>query len=264
MSKMNYRGVIFDIDGVLEWHGKVCPGAPETMAELRRHGIAVRFLTNSSLKSRASCAARLIADGIEASPDEVVTASSAAASFLRTRNPRSIWLTQAGEGRTEFADFTIDNENPEYVLIGEDPEGFNYDTMNRAFQFLMNGSRLIGMQPELVDACSGDPVLNTGSWVGMLERAARQEAIYIGKPNPFAFNLALETLHLDRSAVLMVGDRVDTDILGANRAGLDSVLLRTGEFDPFFLEQELAVPTYQVNGITDLLSVLRINGKQPA
>ena len=91
MPQSEIRGVIFDVDGVLEFQGSVLPGAIETVAALRARGIVIRFLTNSTLKSRASCAALLVEAGFEAFPDEVITASSATAVYLKTLRPRSCW-----------------------------------------------------------------------------------------------------------------------------------------------------------------------------
>jgi phospholysine phosphohistidine inorganic pyrophosphate phosphatase len=88
------------------------------------------------------------------------------------------------------------------------------------------------MQSELVDTSMGDIELNVGSWVSMLERASDVQAIYIGKPNPFAFELSLQTMKLAPQEVVVVGDRMSTDIAGAYMFGLRSVLVKTGEFNP--------------------------------
>ena len=102
LAMTDIRGIIFDIDGVLEFQGSVYPGAVETLEKLRDRGFALRFLTNSTLKSRASCAARLRRAGYRVSDDEVITASSATAAYLRTLGPRTCWVMLDREGFDEF------------------------------------------------------------------------------------------------------------------------------------------------------------------
>jgi HAD superfamily hydrolase (TIGR01458 family) len=249
------RGVILDVDGVLEYHGRALPGAAATIATLRERGIAIRLLTNSTLKSRASCATRLCQKGIQVSAQEVVTASYATAVYLKRLKPASCWIMLEREGLDEFADFQQDLEHPVYIVMGDNRSQFDFEHLNHALRLLLGGSKLIGMIPELVDMSMGDWELNVGSWVGMLARAAGVEATYIGKPGPFAFELALETMRLSKSEVIMVGDKVSSDIKGAQGVGLRSVLLRTGEFR----EQDLAAaprPDFVFDSVSDLPGLL--------
>jgi HAD superfamily hydrolase (TIGR01458 family) len=250
----NIKGIIFDIDGVLEYQGKVYPGAIEVVNSLREKGMILRFLTNSTLKSRASCAAKLNAAGFEASDEEVFTASYATAMYLRSLNPHSVWVMVDREGMDEFRDFLQDEENPEYVVVGDSRSRFDFDHLNQALRMLKRGARLIGMQPELIDSSLGGLELNVGSWVGMLERAAGIEAIYIGKPSRFAFELPLTTMRLDRSQVLVVGDRVATDIKGAKALGMKCVLIQTGEYRDEELDVSME-PDYKLDSIQQILAL---------
>jgi HAD superfamily hydrolase (TIGR01458 family) len=247
------RGVIFDVDGVLVYQGQVYPGAVETIDVLRDRGIVLRFLTNSTLKSRRSCAEGLREKGFQIFDEEVITASYATAEYLRGLNPRSVWVMLEREGLEEFKDFRQDLENPEYVVVGDNRSHFDFDYLNRAFRLLLQGAKLIGMQSELTDSSLGEPELNVGSWVGMLERAAGVAAVYVGKPGPYVFELAMATMGLDKSEVVMVGDRVSTDVKGAHDYGIRSALLKTGEFDERELDGSVE-PDYWLESITDLLA----------
>jgi HAD superfamily hydrolase (TIGR01458 family) len=249
------RGIIFDIDGVLEYQGKAYPGAAETILALRERGILLRFLTNSTLKNRASAALRLVQKGIPVEAGEVITASYATAAYLKEIGPRSVWLMLEREGRDEFKDFPEDAENPEYVVVGDYRQRFNFDTLNHALRLLAHGSKLVGMQTELVDSSMGELELNVGSWVGMLERAAGVQAVSIGKPNPYAFELALRSMGLAKSEVLMVGDRVATDVNGAREFGLRAALVRSGEFRPADLEGNPA-PDFIIDSVVEILKIL--------
>jgi len=249
------RGLLFDIDGVLEFKGEVYPGAIETIDLLRDKGIVLRFLTNSTLKSRASCARRLRESGFKIIDEEVITASYATAMYLDGMKPRSCWIMVEREGFNEFLDFYQDTENPEYVVIGDNRSKFDFEHLNKALRMLLKGAKLIGMQSELIDSSMGEVELNVGSWVGMLERASGVKATYIGKPNPYVFELTLRTMGLDKSEVIMVGDRVSTDVRGANEFGIKSLLLRTGEFIEKDLDCDVE-PDFIFDTISDLLTIL--------
>ena len=248
------RGLIFDIDGVLTFQGRTYPNAIEVVDTLRAKSMVLRFLTNSTLKSRASCTEKLRQSGFQILEDEVITASYATAVYLRSQNPVSCWVMVDREGIQEFNEFIQDTDNPEYIVIGDNRSQFDFDHLNKALRHLVKGAKLIAMQSELIDTSMGDMELNVGSWVGMLERAAGVRAVSIGKPNPFVFEMALHSMHLDKNDVIMVGDRITTDIHGANQFGLRSVLIKTGEFDEGDLTNGVE-PTYVFETIDELLGL---------
>ncbi len=245
------RGVIFDIDGVLEYQGDVYPYAADTIQRLRDHGLTVRFLTNSTLKSRASCTRILREKGFTVFDYEVLTASYITATYLKFLRPRSCWIMLDGEGRDKFRDFEQDYENPEYIVIGDNRSCFDFGHLNRALRLLLKGAKLIGMQSELIDTSISKAELNVGSWVGMLERASGVRSIYTGKPNSFAFELALQSMVLGNKQVAMIGDRITSDVMGANSIGLQTVLLTTGEFHPSDLTSKVQ-PDFIIDSIQDI------------
>ena len=249
------KGIIFDVDGVLVYQGDVCPGAIETVAALRKNGIVLRFLTNSTLNSRQSYAEKLNHAGFQIYCQEVITASYATAVYLSHINPTSCWIMLERAGLDEFKGFQQDRDNPEYIVIGDNRSCFDFHNLNEALRRLMQGSKLIGKIPELVDTSLGEIELNVGSWVSMLERASGVKATYIGKPGPCMFELTLKTMNLDGSAVAMVGDRVSTDVKGARNYGITSVLLRTGEFDEKDLEGDVK-PDFAFDTIQEVLTIV--------
>jgi inorganic pyrophosphatase len=255
-----FKGAVFDIDGVLEYQGRACHGARETIDRLREKGVVLRFLTNSTMKSRTSCARRLGQRGIGIEPREIVTASYAAACFLRAVNARSCLVMVDGEGKDEFSELAFDRDRPEYLVVGDNRSRFDFEHLNEAVRILLDGAKLVGMQSELLDTSFGDVELNVGSWVGMLERASGVPATYVGKPSEFAFQLVLDTMGLAKRDVVMVGDKVPTDVRGAKDFGMACALLRTGEFD----EHELAVgpkPDFIFDSLTEVLRLF--DGKGP-
>ena len=249
------KGVIFDIDGVLEFQGTVYLGAIDTIYGLRKQGKMLRFLTNSTLKSRVSCAEKLRRKGFQISSDEVITASYATAQYLQALHPRSCWVMAEREGIHEFQEFRHDTEEPEYIVIGDNRSRFDFDHLNHALRLLLKGAKLIGMQGELLDNSMGAPELNVGSWVSMLARASGVVATYIGKPNSYVFELALSTMNLQKHEVVIVGDRLSTDVLGAREFGISSILVKTGEFNEEDLKSDIQ-PDMICNSIRDVLEIL--------
>ena len=249
--KAEFKGVLFDINGVLEFQGTVYPGAIELLDRLRRKGIVIRILTNSTLKSRQDCAAKLNKMGFKIKADEVITASYATARYLKTLNPRSCWVMLKGKGLEEFKDFHHDDKKPEYIVLGDYRHGFNFQNMNKVLQLLLEGSRLIVMIPEKVDHSMGQVELTVGAYGKMLEDAANLKATYIGKPNPYIYEITLQSMGLQKKQVLMVGDRIATDITGARLAGIKSVLVKTGEFCLSDLKGNVQ-PDYVVDSIQKL------------
>ena len=192
--------------------------------------------------------------GFEVFLEEVFTASYLTAMYLRELNPRSVWVMVEREGLDEFNGFLRDEKNPEYVVIGDNRSRFDFEHLNDALRMLKRGAKLIGMQPELIDSSMGGLELNVGSWVGMLEKAAGIKATYIGKPSRFAFEMPLKTMNLNRSQVLVVGDRVATDIKGAKALGIKCVLIRTGEFRDDELDGSIQ-PDFAFDSVQELLSM---------
>ena len=249
--RTEFKAILFDIDGVLEFQGRAYPGAPELLDSLRRKGIIIRILTNSTLKSRKHCTAKLTQRGFHILEEEVITASYATAKYLKNLNPKSCWVMLNGKGIEEFKGLHFDSDSPEYVVVGDYREGFNFENMNKAIKLLLAGSKLIVMIPEKVDHSLGKVELTVGAYGKMLEDAAGIEATWIGKPNKYIFEMTLDTLEIDRKNVLMVGDRVATDIIGARAAGIKSILVKTGEFKECDLDGDVQ-PDYIVDSVREI------------
>jgi len=254
-KNLSIKGIIFDIDGVLEFQGKIYDGAIETINSLRDKGIVLRFLTNSTLKSRKSCADKLKKRGFRIFEEEIITASYATALYLKKLNPKSYWVMLEREGLNEFRDFTHDMENPEYIVVGDNRSNFDFNHLNKALRLLLKGAKLIAMSSGLVDASMGEIELDVGSWAHMLERASGVKGVYIGKPNPYVFELALKSMNLDKNEVVMVGDQISTDIKGAKNIGIKSILLKTGEFDERDLNSDIK-PDFIFDSIRDIPKIL--------
>ena len=164
-----FKAILFDIDGVLEFQGRDYPGAPELLDFLRRKGIIIRILTNSTLKSRKHCVAKLTQRGFHVRQEEVITASYATAKYLKTLSPKSCWVMLDGKGIEEFEGLHFDPDSPEYIVVGDYRQGFNFENMNKALKLLLAGAKLIVMIPEKVDHSLGSVELTVGAVDGVRE-----------------------------------------------------------------------------------------------
>ncbi|MBW1608960.1 MAG: HAD-IA family hydrolase [Deltaproteobacteria bacterium] len=154
-------------------------------------------------------------------------------------------------GLEEFRHFCHDVEDPEYIVLGDYRDGFNFHNMNTALKLLQRGSKFIVMISQIVDNSMGEVELTVGAYGKMLEEAANVKATYIGKPNKLIFEMTLKTMDVQRNAVLMVGDRVSSDIRGAKNAGIKSVLVKTGEFKESDLAGDVR-PDHIVDSISEI------------
>jgi inorganic pyrophosphatase len=250
-----FKGVMFDIDGVLEFQGEAYPKAVELLETLRKKGVSIRILSNSTLKSRKVCTEKLNRHGFGVTEAEVITASWATARYLRTLKPKSCWVMLKGKGIDEFKEFKLDDQAPEYIVLGDYREEFRFENLNKALKLLLQGTKLIVMIPEKIDHSLGGVELTVGAYGQMLEDAAGIKATYIGKPSAYMFDIAIDSIGIDRSEVLMVGDRVSTDIAGARQAGIPSVLVKTGEFKPDDLEGDIQ-PDFIVDAVGDISDLI--------
>jgi len=249
--QQNYKGIIFDINGVLEFQGRVYPGAVELINFLRQKGVVIRILTNSTLKSRKYCAEQLNQMGFDVRETEVITAAYATAKYLETLSPRSCWIMLKRTGLEEFGHFCHDVEDPEYIVLGDYRDGFNFHNMNKVLKLLQRGSKFIVMMSQVVDNSMGEVELTVGAYGKMLEDAANITATYIGKPNKLIFEMTLKTMDIEKNSVIMVGDRVSSDIQGAKNAGIKSVLVKTGEFKESDLAGDVR-PDHIVDSISEI------------
>ena len=254
IGKPPFKGLLLDVYGVLEYKAEPCPGAIEFIAELNRRGVPYRLLTNSTLQSRQSMAEKLQKYGFEVKPEQVVTASSASAGYLRSVGAKSCRIIIDGKGTDEFAGLTIDEENPEYLVLGDARDGFNFKNINIMYRQLLAGAKLLVMIPNITSKEKDGTEITVGGYGKMLELATGHAGVWIGKPSRMMFDIALSDLNLNNREVLMVGDNIDIDVDGARNAGIAGALVLTGEYS----EKELPINNNADYTITNLLQLTQL------
>jgi len=219
--------LLLDLSGVLYDGDAVIPGAIESVSRAQRGGPELRFLTNTSQKTRASLLAHLRSLGFELDDGQLFTAVDAARQWLLERALRPYCLVHDNI-RGEFDDFN--QEDPNAVLIADAVEGFNYRNLNRAFQLCMEGAPLLGVGYNRYYRSGGQLLLDAGAFVRAVEFAAGVEATIVGKPSAAFFEQVMASTSARAGNALMVGDDVLGDVEGALKAGIPACLVRTGKY----------------------------------
>ena len=250
------------MDGVLHVSGEPIAGAPSAIRRLREAGHRLRFVTNTTTKSRAHVVEQLRAMGVELDDDEVQTTGLVAAGALQGK--RVLALTMPGI-LEDLEGLQLVGMNVDAVLVGGADEGeetgrtFSYLNLNRAFHDLDAGAELYCLHKYRWWQTADGPRLDAGVFVAGLEYAADTEATVLGKPSAAYFAAALAALDADPSLTWMIGDDIEGDIEGASNHGLRTVLVRTGKFRPDDVERSRVQPDGIVSSIAQLPEWLERN-----
>ena len=250
------NGLLIDLDGVLYIEDQSIPGAAETLSWLRRQGLPVRFLTNTTMRSRDSLVAKLSRFGIQAEPGEMFSTGVVAAKWLADQGVSRVQLLLTEDARQDFAGFNITDGNPEVVVVGDLGSGFTFDILNRAFLAVKAGAQLVALQKGRWWLTKSGLAMDAGAFVAALEYATETEAALIGKPNRAYFDMALADIGLDPARVAMIGDDIHMDIAGAQAVGMPTILVRTGNFAFDAQKPPPVQPDWTIDSIADLPGLL--------
>lgn len=220
-------GLCIDISGVLIDDGKAVPGAREALKNAREAGLSCRFLTNTSRKPASAVLHKLTDQGFDVDEDEVMTAPQAVAAYLKKNDLRP-WLLVHPDICGEFSD--LETDDPNAVVVCDAGERFDYRNLDRAFALLMDDAPLLAVGMNRYFRREGSLHLDAGPFIRALEYAADVEALIIGKPGRKMFEAACDSMGVEPSECLMIGDDVSADVGGALDAGLKAALVRTGKY----------------------------------
>jgi HAD superfamily hydrolase (TIGR01458 family) len=247
--------ILLDVDGVLQVSGELIPGAARAVEDLRSDGHRLRFVTNNTRQTRASLAEELRGLGIEVDETELQTTASAAAHTLAGKRVLALVMHAIV---SDLEGIELVGEDADAVLIGgadETPETnlvFSFMNLARAFAELESGADLYCLHRNRWWQTKHGPLLDAGAFVAGLEYASQTEATVLGKPSPAYFAAACEALDADAEMTWMVGDDLESDIAGAQRSGLRTVLVRTGKFRPDTVERSTVRPDGIVSSLAHL------------
>ncbi len=256
----NFHGYIFDLDGTVYLGDNAIPGAPETIALLRKRGSGVVFLSNKPLQSREVYAEKLTHLGIPTSTDDVINSSLVLAQYL-VREMAGATVFVVGEqplvDEMVAAGLAI-SDNPEEidVVIASFDRTFDYRKLNIGYQALRLGARFFATNADRTCPIEGGDIPDAAAVIGALEGCSgRKVELVAGKPSMMIVNMALERLCLEASDCLMVGDRLETDILMGNKAGMSTALVLTGVTKQDALTHSSLLPDFVLNSISEVLKI---------
>lgn len=244
-SLSRYKAFLLDIDGVLVHDGEPIPGAAEAVARLQRRG-QVLLLTNNSTRTRDIVAARLQRSGFPIEAEMVVTSALIAARHLQETAGRcSLWPLGEEGLKTELrlaGHRLVSPGEAEWVVVGMDRQ-ITYAKLADALSALLAGARLLATNADATFPTPYGLQPGAGAIVGALAGMGYPPEVIAGKPSPVAYRIALEKSGQRPKETLMIGDRLETDILGANRAGIDSALLLSGVARRDDISRQKIIPT---------------------
>lgn len=221
---------ITDMDGVLVKGKQIIPGADRFIARLQELGREYLLLTNNSLYARRDLAHRLHTVGMEIPTERLFTSAMATADFLQSQRPEGTAFVVGASGLAQAIHeigYVITDVDPDYVVLGE-TEGYNFETVTKAIRLIEAGARFIATNPDVSGPGEAGTVPGCGAMAALIEKASGKSPLYVGKPNPLMMRSALNYLDVHSEDTVMVGDRMDTDIVAGVESGMRTILVLTG------------------------------------
>ncbi len=251
----NKEAFICDMDGVI-YHGtRLLPGANEFVEWLTKNNKKFLFLTNSSERSPRELAFKLERMGLHVTEDHFYTSALATASFLATQCPGGSAYVIGEPGLVNALydkGFQMNDYNPDYVVLGE-TRSLSYEKIERAVKLVQNGAKLIGTNSDLTGPTDAGIMPACRALIAPIELATGKNAYFIGKPNPLIMRHALKKLECHRADAVIIGDRMDTDIVAGIESELDTVLVLSGVTSTETIKKFPYRPMYVLNGIGDVV-----------
>ena len=224
------KNYLMDMDGVILRGTTLIPGAAEFVEHLRERDLPFLILTNNSLYTPRDLQVRLSYMGLHVQPEAIFTSALATAQFLHDQRPggRAYAIGESGL-TTALHDigYILTDQEPEYVVLGE-TTAYSFERITRAIRFVTAGARFIATNPDAMGPGEGGIVPATGSVAALISAATGVKPYFVGKPNPLMMRTALRTLNAHSENSVMIGDRLDTDIIAGTESGLRTILVLTG------------------------------------
>jgi NagD protein len=224
------KSFLIDMDGVLVRGSTPIPGADRFLARLEERSCEYLVLTNNPQYTQKDLAYRLSSSGLAIQPRRIFTSAMATASFLRSQKSRGTAYVIGESGLTaplHEAGFIVTDNAPCYVVLGE-TQAYNFQMISTAIRLIAQGSLFIATNPDASGPSEGGLVPACGAMAALIQKATGVAPFFVGKPNPLMMRTALNYLGVHSENTVMVGDRMDTDIVAGVESGMETILVLTG------------------------------------
>ncbi len=257
-STQPVRTWLSDMDGVLVHEEEAIPGAAEFVKRLRDRGRPFLLLTNNSIFTARDLRARLARSGIDVPEESIWTSALATAQFLDKQRPGGTAYVIGEAGLTtamHAIGYVMTDQEPEYVVLGE-TRTYSFEAITTAIRLIEGGARFIATNPDPTGPSPAGSFPATGSVAALITRATGVEPYFVGKPNPLMMRSALNRIDAHSESTVMVGDRMDTDIVAGLEAGLRTILVLSGSTRPGSVERFPYRPTFVRDSIADVVDLV--------
>jgi NagD protein len=249
------KNYVLDMDGVIYRGNQLVPGAKEFIERLQAGGHPFLFMTNNSQRTPLDFQRKLERMGLDVPAERYFTSAMATASFLHSQKPGGTAFVIGEAGLTHAlyqVGYSITDVDPDYVVLGDTPS-YDFAKIVQAVQLVMNGAKFIATNPDVSGPIEEGIHPACGALAAPIERATGKQAYYVGKPNPLMMREALRRLDAHSDESVMIGDRMDTDILSGIGAGMHTVLVLTG----VTRREDLKDYSYQPHQVVETLAELQ-------
>ncbi|MFB7876750.1 MULTISPECIES: HAD-IIA family hydrolase [unclassified Nocardia] len=243
------------MDGVLVHEDQLIPGADEFLAELRANEIPFLVLTNNSIRTPRDLQARLRQTGLDIPEQSIWTSALATATFLDEQRPNGTAYVVGESGLTTALHeigYVLTDVDPDYVVLGE-TRTYSFEAITTAIRLVDRGAKFIATNPDATGPSRDGVLPATGSVAALITRATGKDPYYVGKPNPLMMRSALRRIGAHSQSTVMIGDRMDTDVIAGLEAGLRTVLVTSGISTKSSVEAYPFRPTMVVDSVADLV-----------
>ncbi len=224
------KSYLIDMDGVLVSGRTMIPGADQFIERLKARRAEFLILTNNPIYTPRDLAHRLQTIGLHIPPERIFTSAMATARFLHSQKPGGKAFVIGESGLTEAlheVGYIITDIEPDYVVLGE-TLGYNLERITRAIRLIAAGAHFIATNPDPSGPSESGLVPACGAMAALIEKASGVSPFFVGKPNPLMIRTALNYLNVHSESTVMIGDRMDTDIIAGVESGMETILVLTG------------------------------------
>ena len=249
------KGFICDMDGVIYHGNQLLNGVREFVDWMQRENKKFLFLTNASSRSPRELKQKLLRMGLDVGEEHFYTSALATAKFLENQAPGCSAYVIGDHGLYNAlydAGITINDIDPDFVVVGETND-YGYEHILKAMRLVLAGARLVATNSDITGPIEDGMAPACRALVAPIEATTGKKAYYIGKPNPLMMRTGLKILGVHSSEAVMIGDRMDTDIVAGIESGLDTVLVLSGVSERSTAQEFPYRPRLILNGVGDIV-----------